>query len=63
MFPVDDPSRFQQNISAFRLQRRKEGIHHTFLAKQPGPDMCIRPVMMHFHYKNALIAKSDANRR
>jgi glucose-6-phosphate 1-dehydrogenase len=52
MFPVDDPARLQQNILAFRLQP-EEGIHHTFLAKQPGPDICIRPVQMHFHYNSA----------
>ena len=23
---------------------------HTFLAKQPGPDICLRPVTMHFRY-------------
>ena len=27
-----------------------EGIVHTFLAKQPGPDICLRPVTMHFRY-------------
>jgi len=48
MFPVDDPCRLQPNILTFRLQP-DEGIHHTFLAKQPGPDICLRPVRMHFH--------------
>jgi len=52
MFPVEDPGRLQQNILVFRLQP-DEGIHHTFLAKQPGPDICVRPVKMHFHYNNA----------
>jgi glucose-6-phosphate 1-dehydrogenase len=52
MFPADDPDRLQQNILAFRLQP-EEGIHHTFLAKQPGPDICVRPVKMHFHYNSA----------
>jgi glucose-6-phosphate 1-dehydrogenase len=52
MFPGDDPGRLQQNILAFRLQP-DEGIHHTFLAKQPGPDICVRPVKMHFHYNTA----------
>jgi glucose-6-phosphate 1-dehydrogenase len=52
MFPIDDPGRLQQNILAFRLQP-EEGIHHSFLAKQPGPDICIRPVKMHFHYNSA----------
>jgi glucose-6-phosphate 1-dehydrogenase len=49
MFPVDDPGRLQQNILTFRLQP-DEGILHTFLAKQPGPDICLRPVRMHFSY-------------
>ena len=52
MFPVDDPCRLQPNILTFRLQP-DEGIHHTFLAKQPGPDICVRPVKMHFHYDRA----------
>jgi glucose-6-phosphate 1-dehydrogenase len=33
----------------FRLQPN-EGIMYTFLAKQPGPDICLRPVTMHFRY-------------
>jgi glucose-6-phosphate 1-dehydrogenase len=49
MFPVEDPGRLQQNILVFRLQP-EEGIIHTFLAKQPGPDICLRPVRMHFAY-------------
>lgn len=52
MFPVGDPGHLQQNILVFRLQP-DEGIHHTFLAKQPGPDICVRPVKMHFHYNSA----------
>jgi glucose-6-phosphate 1-dehydrogenase len=52
MFPVDDLDRLQQNTLAFRLQP-DEGIHQTFLAKQPGPDICVRPVKMHFHYNSA----------
>jgi glucose-6-phosphate 1-dehydrogenase len=52
MFPVEDPCRRQQNVLTFRLQP-DEGIHHTFLAKQPGPDICVRPVKMHFHYDRA----------
>jgi len=49
MFPVEDPSRLQQSILVFRLHP-DEGIIHTFLAKQPGPDICLRPVRMHFSY-------------
>lgn len=33
----------------FRLQP-EEGIRHQFLAKQPGPDICLRPVTMNFRY-------------
>jgi glucose-6-phosphate 1-dehydrogenase len=52
MFPVDDTDQLQSNILTFRLQP-EEGILHTFLAKQPGPDICLRPVRMHFHYDRA----------
>jgi glucose-6-phosphate 1-dehydrogenase len=52
MFRVEDPDRLQHNILTFRLQP-DEGIHHTFLAKHPGPDICLRPVRMHFHYDKA----------
>jgi glucose-6-phosphate 1-dehydrogenase len=40
------------NILSFRLQPN-EGIHHTFMAKQPGPGMCIQPVTMQFCYDSA----------
>jgi glucose-6-phosphate 1-dehydrogenase len=49
MFPIEVPGRLQNNILTFRLQP-EEGILHTFLAKQPGPDICLRPVTMHFRY-------------
>src|SRR5919106_2308433 len=49
MFPVEDPQRLQHNILTFRLQP-DEGILHTFLAKQPGPDICLQPVTMNFRY-------------
>jgi hypothetical protein len=49
MFPIEDPQRLQHNILTFRLQP-DEGILHTFLAKQPGPDICLRPVTMNFRY-------------
>lgn len=52
MFPVDDTDQLQSNGLTFRLQP-EEGILHTFLAKQPGPDICLRPVRMHFHYDRA----------
>ena len=49
MFPVDDARRLHNNVLTFSLQPN-EGIVHTFLAKQPGPDICLRPVTMHFRY-------------
>jgi glucose-6-phosphate 1-dehydrogenase len=52
MFPGDDAGWPQHNILSFRLQP-DEGIHYTFLAKQPGPDICVQPVQMHFHYNRA----------
>ena len=49
MFPVDAAERMHHNVLTFSLQPN-EGIVHTFLAKQPGPDICLRPVTMHFRY-------------
>ena len=49
MFPVDAAERLHNNVLTFSLQPN-EGIVHTFLAKQPGPDICLRPVTMHFRY-------------
>lgn len=49
MFPVEDRQRLYHNTLTFRLQP-DEGILHTFLAKQPGPDICVRPVTMNFRY-------------
>jgi glucose-6-phosphate 1-dehydrogenase len=49
MFPVDTAERLHNNILTFSLQPN-EGIVHTFLAKQPGPDICLQPVTMHFRY-------------
>lgn len=49
MFPLDDSARLHHNVLTFSLQPN-EGIVHTFLAKQPGPDICLRPVTMHFRY-------------
>jgi glucose-6-phosphate 1-dehydrogenase len=37
------------NRLTFRLQPN-EGIYHTFMAKQPGPGMCVQPVTMQFRY-------------
>ncbi len=50
MFPIEAPERLQHNVLTFRLQP-DEGILQTFLAKQPGPDICLRPVTMNFCYE------------
>ena len=49
MFPLEDGRPLDSNILTFRLHP-EEGIIHTFLAKQPGPDICLRPVTMNFRY-------------
>jgi glucose-6-phosphate 1-dehydrogenase len=52
MFPSDNGAELRGNILTFRLQPG-EGILHTFLAKQPGPDICLQPVTMNFRYDMA----------
>src|SRR5207253_11414178 len=47
MFPLDPSGQVPCNSLTFRLQPN-EGIQYTFLAKQPGPDICLRPVTMRF---------------
>ncbi len=49
MFPVANGAQWHNNILTFCLQPN-EGIVQTFLAKQPGPDIYLRPVTMHFRY-------------
>ncbi len=49
MFPMDNGGQLPCNILTFSLQPN-EGIQYTFLAKQPGPDICLRPVTMRFRY-------------
>ena len=49
MFPLDPSGQVPCNSLTFRLQPN-EGIQYTFLAKQPGPDICLRPVTMRFRY-------------
>lgn len=46
----------QTSQIAFRLQP-EEGIVHSFLGKQPGPGLCIRPVRMKFLYADAFGVK------
>lgn len=41
-----------RNVLAFRLQP-EEGIVQRFVAKQPGPEVALRPVTMHFGYADA----------
>jgi glucose-6-phosphate 1-dehydrogenase len=52
MFSIEDNEQLRCNCLTFRLQPG-EGIIQTFLAKQPGPDICLRPVRMHFRYDHA----------
>jgi glucose-6-phosphate 1-dehydrogenase len=51
LFPTanDQP---RGNRLTFRLQPN-EGMQHTFMAKQPGPGMCVQPVTMAFRYDTA----------
>jgi len=49
MFPLDQGGQVPCNNLTFSLQPN-EGIQYTFLAKQPGPDICLRPVTMRFRY-------------
>jgi glucose-6-phosphate 1-dehydrogenase len=49
MFPIENAERLHSTVLTFSLQPN-EGIVQTFLAKQPGPDICLRPVTMHFRY-------------
>ena len=51
MFPVI-PDSLGGNVLAFRLQP-EEGIMQTFVAKQPGPGLCLQPVTMNFRYASA----------
>lgn len=52
MFPLEEGSEPLKNMLTFRLQP-DEGILQTFLAKQPGAEICLRPVTMHFGYNSA----------
>ena len=52
MFPLDQEVDALSNTLTFRLQP-EEGILQTFLAKQPGAEICLRPVTMHFDYDSA----------
>lgn len=49
MFSLNGEGQLDSNVLTFCLQPN-EGIVHTFMAKQPGPDICLRPVTMRFRY-------------
>ncbi len=51
MFPISQES-LGGNVLMFRLQP-KEGIMQRFIAKQPGPGLCLQPVTMNFWYASA----------
>lgn len=52
MFAGARPDPPGRNVLAFRLQP-EEGILQRFMAKQPGPDVHLRPVTMSFGYAQA----------
>jgi glucose-6-phosphate 1-dehydrogenase len=56
MFPASAENGRLANVLAFRLQPNA-GILQTFAAKQPGPDLKIRPVQMQFRYDEAFGVK------
>ncbi len=52
MFPVNKDEGLKQNILTFRLQPN-EGIIYTFMAKQPGAELSLKPVNLKFQYDTA----------
>lgn len=52
MFPGAEGDQVHRNRLTFCLQP-DEGIIQTFLAKQPGPDICLQPVRTYFRYDHA----------
>jgi glucose-6-phosphate 1-dehydrogenase len=52
MFPLEGHRPLHNNILTFRLQP-EEGIILEFVAKQPGPDICMRPVRMNLLFAEA----------
>jgi glucose-6-phosphate 1-dehydrogenase len=52
MFPSEAGRPSHQSVLVFELAP-KEGIIQTLAAKQPGPDLAIRTVTMHFGYAEA----------
>jgi len=51
-FPDTAVSRWQPNQLVIHIQPN-EGIDIHFQAKYPGPEMCLEPVNMAFHYRDA----------
>ena len=58
MFPVEYKEKGNRNIVSFQLQP-DEGIIYTFLAKQPGGELCLRPVTMNFNYAESFGVKKS----
>jgi glucose-6-phosphate 1-dehydrogenase len=54
-FPASATTDWQPNRLSLRLQP-DEGIMLRFQAKEPGPEICLSPVAMHFYYKDAFNA-------
>ncbi|MCL5030177.1 MAG: glucose-6-phosphate dehydrogenase [Bacteroidetes bacterium] len=52
MFPTHERSAQHKNILTFRLQPN-EGIVYTFMAKQPGAELHLKPVNLNFQYDTA----------
>jgi len=52
MFPLEKDRPRQKNTLTFRLQP-EEGILQRFVAKQPGPEICMQPVKATFFYADA----------
>lgn len=52
MFRGVQPNALAGSMLAFRLQPA-EGIIQQFIAKQPGPEVVLRPVTMNFTYADA----------
>jgi glucose-6-phosphate 1-dehydrogenase len=52
MFDPEEERPQHRSVLAFRLQP-EEGILQTFVAKQPGPRICLTPVSSSFHYADA----------
>lgn len=57
MFSVASNRSLHKNVLTFRLAPH-EGILHTFIAKQPGSEICLTPVTSRFLYADAFGIKS-----